>query len=240
MITLAEILCEEGLLPSRQTEGALAAAEHIGVPLVAVLLEQGLVRGPELRDVLRKRLGLPEFNLESTRVDPDAVRLVPLEEARRYLIIPVSLEVQGAERELTLAMVDPTDRHALDNVAFTTGAEVRPLLALDTDLDAAIHATYQGIVTRVMSRRPNPGSSGDTALNLTVDRERFGGELSPGRLETKPMSHQGKDLDLAPEWRALLELLIRKGLITREEFEHELRRPEAGVSDDPQTPPRGE
>ena len=240
MVTLAEILCEEGLLPRRQTEGALAAAEHVGVPLVSVLLEQGLVKGPELRDVLRKRLGLPEFNPEATRVDPDAVRLVPLEEARRYRIIPVNLEVHGAERELTLAMVDPTDSHALDNVAFTTGAEVRPLLALDTDLDAAIHAMYQGIVTRVMSRRPAPGPGGDSALNLARDRERFGGELSPGRLDTKPMSRPGEDSDSAPEWRVLLELLIRKGLVTREEFELERQRLETGAPDPVDPPSEGE
>lgn len=242
MATLAEILCEEGLLPQREAEGALAAAEEIGVPLVTVLLEQGLVRGAELRDMLRRRLSLPEFDPEATTVDQDAVRLVPLEEARRYRIIPVRLEVSGAERELTLAMVDPTDTHAQDNVAFTTGAVVRPLLALDTHLDAAIHATYQGIVTRVMSRHPSPDTDPDAPAKFDPGRERFGGELNPGRLETKPMSRPGeqgeRDLE-AISWRAMLTLLIRKGLVSREEFEREVERQKSGDLDAPESSSEG-
>ncbi len=239
--TLLEILCEEGMLTERQAEGAQEAAEQVGVPLVALLLEQGLVQGIELREVLRKRLGLPEFDPESTEVDPDAARLVPLEEARRYRIIPVSVKMGEEKRELRLAMVDPTDSHALDNVAITVGAAVQPLLALDTELDAAIQATYQGIVTRVMNRRPAPDTDpgamlgADTDPGVPPDRERFGGELSPGRLETKPLARAVTETDPIPlpagslECQAMLALLIRKEVFTREEFEQELQQLDRGA-----------
>ena len=237
---LLEILREEGVLTERQAEGALEAAEQVGVPLVALLLEQGLVQGPGLRDLLRRRLGLFEFDPESMDVDPDAARLVPLEEARRYRIIPVSVKMGELKRELRLAMVDPTDSHALDNVAITTGAAVEPLLALDTDLDAAIHATYQGIVTRVMNRRPctESGALPDTDPGVLPDRERFGGELGANRLETMPLARAVTEADPVPlpasslECQAMLELLIRKDVFTREAFEQELRRLSRGAPDD--------
>ncbi len=231
LVSLVQLLRQEDLLPDEQIEQARRSAEASGLPLVSILLDQRLVEAVELRDTLRRRLNLPELDPGATRIDPDAVRLVPHDEARRYRIMPVALETTADGRRLRLAMVDPLDRHACDDVAFTTGARVEPMLALDSHLEEAIHANYQGVVTRVIQRqRPEmSGSAGEPTP--ARGRELFGGQLGSTRLDTKPMERPPDEAG-DPRFSALLSLLVRKGVITTAEFEQELRAGPEPAPDD--------
>ena len=130
-------------------------------------------------------------------------------------------------------MVDPLDTHASDNVAFTTGARVHPHLALDSHLEGAIHANYKEIVTKVIQRNPDTAAGQPIAELETEKRDVFGAGLGTTRLATKPMGRTGPEALADPQFKALLELLIRKGVLSRQEYEQELRgAPESSAERD--------
>ncbi|RQD77860.1 MAG: type II/IV secretion system protein, partial [Candidatus Syntrophonatronum acetioxidans] len=90
-----------------------------------VLVEEGFLGEDTLLEAMEKQLGLPRINLQNLKVDPQVATLLPLEMARRYQVIPVARE----GNLLSLAMVDPQNLAALDEVERVTGCQVNPFIA---------------------------------------------------------------------------------------------------------------
>jgi len=216
---LGDVLIEEHLIAREQLNQAKRAAERLGSPLVAVLLEQGLVTGEALVESLRRRLQLELFDPVHTVVDLDAVREVPFEEANRYRLLPVQVQHRSAgQRALRVAMVDPLDAQAIEDIEFSTGCTVEPMIAHPSHLADAIRHHYRGVVTKVIARART-----DDAIPGRPGRRPFGGELEEGELHTKPVHRVQQAAATTQRVDALVSLLVRKGVITQDEYEEQLR-----------------
>lgn len=216
---LGDILVEERLLAREQLNQAKRAAERLGTRLVTILLEQGLVTEDALVDALRRALRMDVFDSTGTAVDQDAVRQVPFEEADRYRLLPVQILQHGTQHVLRVAMADPLDTHAIEDIEFSTGGIVEPMIARPSELGEAIKHHYRGVVTKVIPRHRGP--TPDTPEPERPRRKLFGAGVEEA-LRTHPVQRVQKLAGPAHRVDALVALLVRKGLISQEEYEDQL------------------
>ncbi len=101
-------------------------------------MKLGLVSDDDITAVLSRQYGVPSINLKFYEVDPAVIKLVPQETAVRYQIVPLS----RVGSTLTIAMTDPTNVFAMDDIKFMTGFNVEPVVASETAISEAIHKFY--------------------------------------------------------------------------------------------------
>src|SRR5206468_9453167 len=102
------------------------------------LVKLGFVKDEELTGLLSKQYGVPSINLAQFEIDPAIVKLIPAETAQKYQIIPLS----RAGATLTIAMTDPTNVFAMDDIKFMTGYNVEPVVASEGAVTEAIQRYY--------------------------------------------------------------------------------------------------
>lgn len=221
---LGDVLVDERLLGREQLGQAQRAAARLGKPLVAVLLEQGLVTEYDLVDALRRGLELELFDPVQTPVEADAVREVPFEEADRLRLLPLQVVQRHSQRILRVAMADPLDAQAIEDIAFSTGSVVEPLIARASQLADAIRANYRGVVTKVIPRElRDQGTGVDAAVAPEQPRRGvFGAGIDPHSLRTRPVERVQKLASSAQKIDALVALLVRRGVITVDDYEEQL------------------
>ena len=98
----------------------------------------GFVKDEELTALLSKQYGVPSINLAQFEIDPAVIKLIPAETAQKYQIIPLS----RAGATLTIAMTDPTNVFAMDDIKFMTGYNVEPVVASETAVMESISRYY--------------------------------------------------------------------------------------------------
>jgi hypothetical protein len=216
---LGDILVEERLIAREQLNQARRAAERLGSPLIAILIEQGLVTEDALVDALCRRLHLDLYDPLHTIVDLDAVREVPFEEANRYRLLPVQIAQRQNQRVLRVAMADPLDAQAIEDLEFSTGCAVEPLIARPSQLTDSIRHHYRGVVTKVIQR----AREAEQGTGRGGARRPFGGDLDDAALRTRPVSRVQQAAPSGHRIDALVRLLVRKGLINQEDYETELK-----------------
>jgi hypothetical protein len=217
--SLAEVLVEANLIGASQLEQVRRAAQRSGSSVVSTLLDQGIVEEEALVQALRDRLELALFDVASTEVEPDAIREIPHDQASRFRLLPVRIDRSGNdERLLVVAMADPLDTQAIEEIEFASGCMVQPLIARPSELADAIRIHYRHVVTKVIPRQASaaPGSR-------RRPRAPFGGTLAESDLRTKPVRRIQQEASPAHRVDALVALLVRKGLVTQEEYEDQLR-----------------
>ena len=129
-----EILLDEGLVDQARLTEAYEEHDRTGASLGRVLVEQGALTEPQLVRALAEQIGLQFVDLSDHAVDGSAVGLVPAAVCRRHTVLAIGYD-QG---RLLLAMADPSNVFALDDVRSMTGFEPRPVVATREDLLAAI------------------------------------------------------------------------------------------------------
>jgi hypothetical protein len=141
---LGELLMERDLIDADQLSSALAYQRQWGTRLGAALVTKGFISEGNLTRVLSESLQIPMVDLSKVNVDRRAVALVKRDVAERFEIIPIAVKEHKGRRTLLLAMADPLNMAAVDEVAFTTDTNVRPAIAQISSLRAAIARFYQG------------------------------------------------------------------------------------------------
>jgi type IV pilus assembly protein PilB len=132
------MLIAEGLLTSEQLDAALEEQRRHGGRIGAILKSLGFVTEEGIIKTLGRQTGIPHQVLSTVIIDPDVIKLVPELLARRHQAIP--LYKKGAA--LTLAMVDPLNVVALDDIGRATGLEIQPVVATEQDVMRAIERQY--------------------------------------------------------------------------------------------------
>jgi type IV pilus assembly protein PilB len=132
------LLLKEERITAVQLQEALDRQKEHGGKLGHNLAELGFVKDDEIASVLSKQYGVPSINLTQFDIDASVIQLVPAATAQKYEIVPVSRD--GAT--LTIAMSDPTNVFAVDDIKFMTGYQVEPVVAAQTALMAAIERYY--------------------------------------------------------------------------------------------------
>lgn len=136
---LGEILVRENLLSAQQLRDALDYQRNHGGRLGFNLVKMGLVSDDMITAVLSRQYGVPSVNLELFDIESSVIRLIPQEVAQKYSVLPLSRV--GAS--LTLAMVDPTNVFAMDDIKFMTGLNIEPVVVSEASVQEAI-AKYYG------------------------------------------------------------------------------------------------
>ena len=137
-VKLGELLLKENMINPQQLQEALAHQKRHGGKLGKAFVYLGYVGDEEITSLLSRQYGVPSINLEHFEVDPAIVKIIPAETARKYQILPLSRS--GAT--LTIAMADPTNVFAMDDIKFMTGYNVEPVVASESSLEEAIEKYY--------------------------------------------------------------------------------------------------
>jgi type IV pilus assembly protein PilB len=135
---LGEILVRENLLSPQNLKEALDHQRQHGGRLGFNLVKLGLISDDMITAVLSRHYGIPSVNLDLFNIDPAVLSLIPQEVAQKHSVLPLSRV--GAT--LTLAMVDPTNVFAMDDVKFMTGLNVEPVLVAESSVQQAIYKYY--------------------------------------------------------------------------------------------------
>lgn len=130
---LGQILIDAGLISDEQLEEALA--KQNGKSLARTLVDLHFVSENKISAIVAEKLGLPFVDLGSYMVDPNAVTLVTDDISRRYLALPIAFE----DEKLVVAMVDPANVLAVDDLRIMTGFNIKPVVATESDILAAIN-----------------------------------------------------------------------------------------------------
>jgi len=135
---IGDILVESGVITPAQLQEALGRQRETRDRLGRVLVEMRVATETQIAQALASQLGLPLVALAGTRIDPALLRLIPEALARKRRVIPVALEGDS----LVVAIADPLDVFALDDVAIAARRPVKAVVALESDIAAAIERSY--------------------------------------------------------------------------------------------------
>ena len=135
---IGDLLVRENLITQQQLQEALKYQSVNGGRLGHCLIQLGFVTDDEISAILSRQYGVPSINLAFFKVDPSIVKLIPVETALKYQILPLS----RVGSTLTVAMTDPTNVFALDDIKFMTGFDIEPVVASQTAVQEAIDKYY--------------------------------------------------------------------------------------------------
>ncbi|GMR04778.1 MAG: type IV-A pilus assembly ATPase PilB [Thermodesulfobacteriota bacterium] len=136
---LGELLLKEKLITSEQLQKAVEAQKEGGGRLGYNLTKLGFISERDLTVFLSKQYGIPTIDLANQEIDPEIIKLIPEDVARKYQLIPVSRTGSA----LVIAMSDPSNIFAIDDIKFLTGYNVEPIVASDEAIREAIDNHYE-------------------------------------------------------------------------------------------------
>jgi type IV pilus assembly protein PilB len=140
-VKLGEMLIKAGILTPQKLQEALEYQKTNGGKLGLNLVKMGYVKEEDLTRILSQQYGVPSIHLSKVEVDDAVVKLIPSEVAQKYLIMPVS----RTGSTLIIAMVDPTNVFAMDDIKFMTGYNVEPVVASEVSIKDSIDRYYGSI-----------------------------------------------------------------------------------------------
>ncbi|MGB7686610.1 MAG: ATPase, T2SS/T4P/T4SS family [Solirubrobacterales bacterium] len=147
---VTDVLVDLGFVDENRAREAIEAARTAAKPPERLLLEQGAVNGDQLSRAAAERYGLDHIDLSAYQVDMAAANLISVATARRYGAVPVGFVDSGT---LLVAMADPTNVLAVDDIQIATALDCRVAVAAEDDIDALIGRlnTLQSAVTEAVT-----------------------------------------------------------------------------------------
>jgi type IV pilus assembly protein PilB len=228
-VRIGDLLLKEKRITQDQLQQALNYQKANGGKLGFNLVKLGFVTDEEITALLSKQYGVPSINLTQFEIDPAVIKLIPIETATKYQIVPLS----RAGATLTIAMTDPTNVFAMDDIKFMTGYNVEPVVASETAVVEAITKYYPG-GAKPKDQAPAPtgssalemASKGLEELQATLDTT---GEVEVleelEEISAEALAKQGEDAPVVRLVNVVLMSAIQKGAsdIHIEPYEKELR-----------------
>ncbi len=217
-VRLGELLLREKRITPAQLQDALTHQRTRGGRLGSALVQLGFVHDEDITAILARQYGVPAITLSQFDLDPAVVRLVPVETATKYQVIPVARNATT----LTLAMTDPTNVFAMDDIKFLTGLAVEPVVATETAVREAIAKYYK--VTGVVNGR----SASDLASRALEDLP--GGDdlqvlADAAEIDAAALERESGEAPIVRLVSALMLAAIQRGAsdIHVEPYEREMR-----------------
>ena len=168
---LGDLLVREKVITPEQLDTALKSQKSDGGRLGSVLVKLGYLSDEDVTNFLSRQYGVPAINLNYFEIDPAVVKLVPQETARRYQILPLSRV--GAS--LTIAMVDPTNVFAMDDIKFMTGFNIEPVVASETSIIEGIEKlTAPPNQKKILKRDVVDSPNGEADVELQAEEAETG------------------------------------------------------------------
>ncbi len=141
---LGDLLFETGMITQEQLEWGIKEQKHTGKRIGEVFVEKGIVTEENILGALEFQLGIPHMNLEQYTIDYNIASRVPESIARRYTVIAVGVD----DNKLKVAMKDPLNMFALDDLRLSTKMEITPILASEKGIISVINQTYTSAQTK--------------------------------------------------------------------------------------------
>jgi type IV pilus assembly protein PilB len=167
---LGDVLVKSGRISQQQLVQGLAFQKEKGGRIGSALVKMGVLSEKELVEFLSQHFGVPAIDLTRVEIDESVIKVIPADVSRKYTILPVAKV--GAK--ITLAMIDPTNVFAMDDIKFMTGYNVDPVVSSETALRNAIDKYYgstHGIeLKKVMEELTEQPSASDGSLEV-LDEE---------------------------------------------------------------------
>ena len=161
---LGQILLEQGLISEEHLQRALEEHRNSPKSLGRVLIDLGYIRERDLVRALAEQVGLEFVDLTEYRIDPAATALLPEALCRRYRALPIGEE----DGKLLVAMSDPANVYALDDIRTITGRDVRPVVATANDVEQSIQK-FSGMSEQVEALATEAADALDTEAGVTVE-----------------------------------------------------------------------
>ncbi len=222
-VRLGELLLREKRVTPVQLQEALNHQRVNGGRLGASLIKLGIVGEEDIAAVISRQVGVPAINLREFDLDPAVVRLISVESANKYNVLPVG----RSGTTLTLAMADPTNVFAMDDIKFMTGLHVEPVVASETAIREAVARYFAG------SGKTDPNANGPKAADLANRAlEELGTQddhlevvADAEEIDTASLERQGGEAPIIKLVNALMLSAIQKGAsdIHIEPYEKEMR-----------------
>jgi len=169
---LGDLLVKEKVITPEQLDQALKVQKESNSRLGSVLVKLGFLSDEDVTNFLSRQYGVPAINLAYFEIDPSVVKLIPQETAKRYQILPLSRV--GAS--LTIAMVDPTNVFAMDDIKFMTGFNIEPVVASESAILEGIEKAYGGSHEEDLEKVMASVSEFDADVELQAEEEEMGME----------------------------------------------------------------
>ena len=182
---IGDLLVKEKVISGDQLTQALDFQKKNGGRLGSCLVKLSFVSEEDVTTFLSRQYGVPSINLSYFEVDKEIAKLIPEDTARRYEVLPLS----RVGSSLTIAMVDPTNVFAMDDIKFMTGFNIEPVVASEAAIQESIKKIY--------------GAEGDSVKNMMAELEK----TEDGALE---MEAETADLDMAALEKAADEAPVVK------------------------------
>src|SRR5438067_2929743 len=232
---LGEILVRENLISPQHLRQALDYQREHGGRLGFNLVKLGLVSDDTITAILSRQYGIPSVNLDLFNIDDAVLRLIPQEVAQKYSVLPLSRV--GAT--LTLAMVDPTNVFAMDDIKVMTGLNVEPVVVAEASIQAAIARYYStsreielaGVGADVAIDNGNGFSQADLVSldSMDFDHESLNSEVEVfednEEIDLSSLTRMSEDAPVVRLVNVLLVDALRRGAsdIHVEPYEKEMR-----------------
>ena len=198
---LGDLLVADGLLTQEQLHKALGEQKGSTEKLGSILIRLGFINEEQLIGFLSRQYGVPSITLSQLDIDPEVLKLVPAAIAKKYEVLPV----RRMGNSLALAMADPTNVFALDDISFMTNLQVLPLVASQTAIKKAIDRNYESkteAITSVMQ---------DMSADLQNVEVVEGGEESGGQVDVFELKESADEAPVVKLVNMVLVDAIQKG-----------------------------
>ncbi|HET6948723.1 MAG TPA: ATPase, T2SS/T4P/T4SS family, partial [bacterium] len=226
--SLGQILLEEGMVPREQLEKAIQMQQRSGGHLGRILVELGAVTEQQLAKALGTQWGLAWVDLNTVEIDADVVKVIPQHLAQRHKV----LAIEKTRKRVKMAIADPLNVVALDDVRLVTGLEIEPVVAAEADILAAISRHYAGNVDLDEAMRAAVGNeleiTDDRSEELSVEKLRTLTEEAPvvrlvNLIISQAIADGGSDIHIEPHRRSLQVRYRIDGVL------HDVMAPPKGV-----------
>jgi type IV pilus assembly protein PilB len=211
---LGDLLVKEKVITQEQLEQATKLQKESHSRLASALVKLGFLSDEDVTNFLSRQYGVPAINLSYFEIDPAVVKLIPYETAKRYQILPLSRV--GAS--LTIAMVDPTNVFAMDDIKFMTGFNIEPVVAAESSIIEGIDKAY--------------GTSKEEELEQVMQSMNDMGEAADVEVQAEEAELELKELEKAADEAPIVKLVnlvltdaVKRGAsdIHMEPYEKEFR-----------------
>lgn len=188
---LGDILVKNGTITDQQLENALALQKQSGERLGTVLQESGVINEKQLIEALMTQLGLEFIDLNDYQIPPEMAQILPKSIAKKYSVVPV----QANRSDIYLAMADPLNFVASEEVQAATRRHVIPMIATQAAVERAIASLY--------------GSQGTMRAIEDMRRDLMGDTRTISGIGTEQLSIGEEDTDAAPAIRLVNSIIER-------------------------------
>jgi type IV pilus assembly protein PilB len=196
---LGQMLIRAGVITDVELEDGLQVQKITGNPLGRVLVDLGYATQAETLAVLAEQIGIPYVNLAERRPDAHAVASVPKELALRYMLMPMEFDADG---RLLVAMADPQNVLALDDLRILTGCDVTAAIATREDITSSIEEYYRSVDPLVGESDREVEAPGDQEMPSEVNVDAPIVKLV-NYIISKAVADRASDIHIEPQERDL-------------------------------------